>query len=715
METEMHDPHIDHQTLNRFADGELTGRSHDAVQSHLRSCGVCREQVQFIRSLGNAIRALPTPRPPDELHDLLFGEEADRPTVRDFPSGAATPAGSPHAWRLRRATGGAAVGLVLTIFLLLLTTGPDRVMAGSSTLTLERARSGAMALRYETISPLAAETSVRVRVRYWVSDSLRFAQNEGGFSAIELSRSAPGTFEGVVDLPPGTVYAAATVEDLDGTYLDSDFGRFWEYLETDAEGRPTLEARRYQILAALEFNVPRAALLAGEAASEFPVQPEFWLWLLSFERTTLPATDPPLSAHVARLGTLDRAARDGNPGPVEMDALSRYARLLGRTDLSDYWRSHLSARYPRHGAAAQVNLQAVLLAETSTEKKLEALEQDWTRVGAPATARVGLRYSYELADLALTERWLRRHTISSWGRTLSSDSDAARSMMEVPVLWPLAEPWILDRLSKSHDWLSSERRLDQSRYTFDAETRQHRAHLYLQLSRIRLGRNDLTGGVEALERSVEEAWNPAVFVRAAEIHRSLGSDLRADRLIAMAQVDPVVPRVPYRSANDDGEWRAPQDAHEAAARVMRERIVTGLLDEYVNLNVRLRTDVGEDDIGEEVTLEQAVGPDPGVTLVLYTMRPDLVPDETFALLRLNSERLGLAGIRTVLVTQQPVPSPERRQGIDSGFYVDPDFQAWEALGAWRTLQYFVLDHSRRLRHRGEGLEAALRISLALTM
>ena len=219
METEMRDPHIDYPTLNRFADGELTGRSRDAVQSHLRSCAACREQVQFIRSLGTAIRELPTPRPPDDLYDLLFRKEPDRPAVLDFPAGAATPAGSLHAWRLRLATGGVAVGLVLTIVLLLLTAGPDRVMAGSSTLRLERARDGAMALRYETISPLAAETSVRARIRYWIPDSLRFAQNEGGFSAIELSRSAAGTFEGVVDLPPGTVYAAAAVEDLGGTYL----------------------------------------------------------------------------------------------------------------------------------------------------------------------------------------------------------------------------------------------------------------------------------------------------------------------------------------------------------------------------------------------------------------------------------------------------------------------------------------------------------------
>ena len=713
METGMREPHIDYPTLNRFADGELTGRSRNAVRSHLRSCAACRRQVQFIHSLGNAIRTLPTPRPPDDLHDLLFRQEPDRPTVFAFPAGDAKPAGSTPAWRGRLATGGIAVGLALMIVVLLLTVGSDRVMAGSSTLTLERARGGAMALRYETISPLAAETSVRARIRYWVSDSLRFAQNEGGFSEIELSRSAAGTFEGVVDLPPGTVYAAAAVEDLDGIYLDSDFGRFWEYFETDAEGRPTLEARRYQILAALEFNVPRAASLAGEAASEFPGQPLFSFWRLFLDTTasTEATSDGLPVTHTARLEMLDRTAREGDPGPVDIDGLSRYARLLGRTDLADYWRDELHARYPRHDATAQVNLQAILLSEVSTGEKLEALEEDWVRVRAPITAQLGLRYSYELADPRVTERWLTRHEASSWGRDLSSDTEVARRLAGAPTLWTLAERWILNRLSLSYDWVGPARRLDQSRYNFDVEAHENRAYLYLHLARIRLGRGDATGGADALERSVEEAWSPAVFVRAAEIHRSFGAHVRAAQLLSLAQVDPFVPLEPYLPSAAYAAPHTPADTALAAARAaMQERIVAGLLDEPVIHDVGLRTESGD-----ETTLEQAAGPRRGATLVLYTMRPSLIPDEVFALLELNSERLGSAGVRTVLVTQQPDSSPEGHSEIGFEFHHDPDYRAWEALGAWRSLQYFVLDHSGRLRHRGEGLEAALRISLALTM
>ena len=697
--------HIDYATLSAFADGDLDSALSEAVSAHLRVCVKCRAEVQFIRSLGDGLRALQTPSAPRDAVNGIWPEAREAIPTLELPLKRRKPAR--RAPLLALAAG--LVGLVAAA--LVLTVGADRVMAGSSTLRLERARNGAMALRYETISPLAAEPSVRARIRYWIPDSLRFAQNEGGFSAIELSRSAAGRFEGVVDLPPGTVYAAAAVENLGGTYLDSDFGRFWEYLETDAEGRPTLEARRHQILAALEFNVPRAASLAREAVSEFPGQPEFWFWHLSLDATALSETtsDRLLATYAARLGVLDRTAREGNPGPVEIDALSRYARFLGRADLADYWWDELLERYPGHDAATRVNLQEVLLSEASTAEKIEVLEMDWVRVGAPATAQLGLRYSYELATPRVTERWLTRHRAASWGRDLSSDTEVARRLTDAPTLSTLAERWILDLLARTYDWVGPARRLDQSRYNFDAETHHDRAHLYLHLARTRLGRDDLAAGVDALEKSVEEAWNPAVFVRAAEIHRELGSDVRAAQLLSLAKVDPIVPLEPYLASAAYEDPHGSTDTELAEARAtMQERIVAGLLDERVIRNVGLRTTTGD-----ETTLERVVGSGRGVTLVLYAMRPDLIPDEAVSLLGLNSERLGSAGVRTVFVTQRPDPSPAGRHGIESELYIDPDLRVWEALGAWRTLQYFVLDHSGTLRHRGEGLEAALRISLAL--
>ncbi len=699
--------HIDYPTLSAFADGDLTPESRTAVSAHLRTCDRCRGEVQFIRTLGDGLRALPTPSAPRNLIGEIWPVDREPTPTPELRTSGREPV--QRGWVLALAAG--LVGVVAAA--IVLTFGAERMAAGASTLTLERATSGAMRLSYETISPLAAETRVRARIRYWIPDSLRFVQNEGGFRDIELSREAPGMFEGVADLPSGTVYAAATVEDLDGTYVESDFGRFWEYLETDAEGRPTLEARRYQILAALEFNAPRAAELAERATSEFPGQPEFWFWRLSFELTALPeaSIETLRSTHAAQLGELDRVARNGNPGPVEIDALSRYASLLGRGELADYWQGELRTRYPRHGAAALVNLQETLVSAAPAEEKLNALEEDWADLDAPATAQVGLRYSYEFADPILTERWLDRYEASLAGRTLSSDTEVARNLMAVPALWPLAEGWILDRLSYSDDWVGRARRLDQSRRNFEVETHQNRANLYLHLARIRLGRGDSAGGIDALERSVDEIWDPHVFLRAAEIHRALGSDVRAAELISLAQADPVVPLAPYLSVEEDVARLWPMEAPQGEAQAaMRERILEGLLDEYVRLDVSLRTQAGD-----RTTLEQAAGSPRGVTLVVHAIRADLVPDEATSLLRLNAERLNSVGVRTVCVREQPDPSPVECPGTDSSFHHDPDHEVWMELRAWRELQYFVLDRGGRLRHRGEDLETALRISIALAM
>ena len=699
--------HIDYSTLSAFADGDLDAAMSEAVSAHLRTCVRCRGEIQFIRSLGDGLRALQTPLAPRNAIDGIWPEEREATRILGLPLKQRQP--------VRRgpllALAAGVVGLMAAA--LVLTFGADRAMAGSSSLTLERADRGAMTLRYETISPLAAESRVRARIRYWVPDSLGFSQNEGGFSEIELGREAPGRFGGVVDLPPGAVYAAATVEDLEGSHVDTDFGRFWEYIETDEAGRrPGIAALPDP--GRLEFNAPRPPCWPT-GLGRVPGAALFWFWRLSFDPPPCAGVlDTLLPTHAARLDLLARAARERDPGPVEIEALVRYARLLDRADLADYWQSVLGVRHPRHGATAMIRIQDIVLSRISTEEKLVALEDDWESVGAEATAQLGLRYSYELADPTLTERWLARYETGSWGRGPSADAVVARNLMEVPALWDLAERWIVDRLSDSRDWVGPARRLDESRYNFEARTRRNRARLYLDLSRIRLGNGDLAGGIDALERSVEGTWDPRVFARAAEIHRSLGSEVRATQLISLAQADPVAPLEPYLSAGDDAGPPGLTDTQRAAPQAaMRERVLAGLLDEYTSLDVPLRTETGAG-----TTLERAVRAaraDPGVTLVLHTIRPDLVPAEALALLRLNSDRLDSAGVGTVLVSEQPDPSPSDIPGTEFRFHYDPDHKVWTELRAWRELQYFVLDGDGRLRHRGEDLETALRISLVLAM
>ncbi|WP_419941009.1 hypothetical protein [Candidatus Palauibacter sp.] len=204
-------------------------------------------------------------------------------------------------------------------------------------------------------------------------------------------------------------------------------------------------------------------------------------------------------------------------------------------------------------------------------------------------------------------------------------------------------------------------------------------------------------------------WNPEVFFQAAEIHRSAGSDRRAAELLALSVADPVTPLEAPLAADGQRATLVISDEQLAAARTtMYERVTAALLDEHVNLDARLRAATGE-----ETTLRETVRG--RIVLVVQALRPDFVRDEALSLLDVNSERLHAAGVRTLLIAQQPAPAILERSGFDSRFHQDVGDQAWAGLRAWREVQYFVLDRSGKLRHRGEDPEAALRISFVLSM
>ena len=700
------DEHLDETTLTRLADGSLRRRAAARARAHLRSCAACRREVQVLRAISAAIRAIPAPRPPEGLFDEIFPEPPEAAASVPVPVPSGRVAAFPRHVVLVAAAGLAVVVAVVA----LLTVRPDRLMAGASTLRFAWETPETLALEYQTSSALAAEPSLRARMRYWVPDPNRFAQNEPGFSIVELSREEPGLFSGTVGVPPGTAYAVAAIEDMDGDHIDTDFGRFWEYLDTDAEGRPTLQARRYQFLATSELSRPRAAEVARAGAAQFPTQPEFWVWQMVFAGEAVPpqSQDAVVREHAERFAVLDHAAREGQPGPIELDALQRFAALLGEPDLASYWSDQLVRRYPRHGAAALALQQSIAQSSETDRRTLEALEVLWDTTGAPTIAQVGLRLSIGIADPVLTGKWLERHGRSSVFRDLSYDAEIARDMMVVPSLRSVAEAWIVGRLTDSRDELGGERRLDQSRRNFRAETGQRRALLNLYLADLYLDRGEAEEALDAAEWSVEQTWSPEVFVRAAEIHRAAGSDLRATELLALSLVDPVASTGSSPSADTSGLLTGPSEAQLAAARrTMYERLTPSLLDEHVSLNAGLRSVTDE-----ETELHAVVGGRFG--LVVQALRPDFVHDDALALLDANSEALRAAGVRTLLIAQRPSPAGPERAGHDRRFLRDFRYEAWDSLRAWRELQYFVLDPRGRLRYRGEDLETALRISFVLS-
>ncbi|WP_419936665.1 zf-HC2 domain-containing protein [Candidatus Palauibacter sp.] len=710
MESDTNGLHIDDRTLNRFADGILPQRSAAAVRLHLRSCSACRREVRIIRALSDAIRAVPTPNPPDELFHELFPEEPGNAAVIPL---AVPQDKQPSVSRGLVLSAGAGL-LALISAVLALTLGPERAVAGFSTLRFNREEPGALTLRYETISPLAAEPGLRARLRYWVPDSLRYTQTEPGYRVIELSREEPGVFSGAVALPPGTVYATAAVENLDGNYIDSDFGRSWEYLETDAQGRATLDARLYQVRATADLHPLRVVEVIEQALSEYPERPELWAALLLHGEGAMSESlgEIPLRAHRKRLERMDAAARQRDPEAGEMYTLSLYARFLGREDLEAYWRRELTARHPRHEYASQARLGTIVLSSLSHAEKLDALERSWRLAPTPSVAQVGLHLSSAVADPALTGVWLERYASSPVFRDSRLDVEVTERMAEEPALGTIAEEWILTQLSERPDWLGTDRPLTGTRANFEAEAAESLARLHVLLGRLREAEGDRVAALEAFERAAELGWNPRVFVELARFHAEAGSPTRAAQLLALVQADPVIPLERYVPEGED--WvTAPTEARLAAARsAWRERVASSLLNEPVNRGVRLEVAPGE-----EKTLREVTGS--GVNLIIQSIRSSSIPSASLDLLRANAGNLEAAGARTLLVTVEPgLPSEAHIASADrtdsmAPFYYDRRFEVWEALGAWRDVQYFVVGRGGFLRYRGEDLTTAIRIALML--
>lgn len=704
--------HLEYRTLSAFADGEVGEPSLAAVRAHLGTCSTCREEIRFIRKLGAALRKLPSPAAPQGFIDEIFPREPGQGDVVPLFDRAPRISG---ASRSRWALPLVACLSGLLVGFLALTLGPDRVMAGSSTMTLERADAGTLTVRYETVSSLSAETGLRARIRYWVPDSLRFTQTRAGFVSVALEREDAGRFEGVASLPPGAVYAMAAVEDKRGDRIDTNRGRFWEYIERDEQGQPTLQGRLYQMLAASEISVSHVRQVAEQAASEFPERPEFWTKLLLFTPDTLPvvATGGVTDRELKRFERLDMAARRGSPGPHETYALSRYARLLRKRDLEVYWDSTLNARYPRHEYASKSRLGKIVLSAGPNRQKLEALDRSWRLSPTPAVAQVGLEYSYEFADSALTRTWLDRYSSEATRRDVQLDVRVAERMTGVPALQPLAEAWILDRLAHSRDWHGPARSLDQTREHFDRETAETQARFNLYLGRMLRDRGDLEAAIEALGRAAEQSWTPAVLLELAELHRVAGSRVRASELLSLALADPVMRPETVPLLEEDVDGIPPTGARLLAARAAwRGHLAKWLLDQPVTRTASLR-----DPGGGRTTLRAVT--EGRLTLVLQGSWQSHVPADVLELLKVNAASLDAADAGTLFMTT----APKLVTGVDGvpldpksnapSVYLDDRFEVWDALGASRHTQYFVLNPSSSLRYRGEDLATAIRIALVL--
>lgn len=328
----------------------------------------------------------------------------------------------------------------------------------------------------------------------------------------------------------------------------------------------------------------------------------------------------------------------------------------------------------------------------------------------PATAQAGLQLSYRFSDPALTRIWLDRYDSEPVLRDLRFDVETARRIAEVPTLRTVAEEWIVEQLQARSDWLGPDRPLNETRSNFETERAESLGRLNLLLGRLRLAREDDLGAIVAMERAVDLTWSPEVFAEVARLHQDAGSAVRASALLARARMDPLIPLAPYLPVAES-DMLPPTETDLAMAGVAwREHVLAALLDEPINWTARLRTPSGE-----ETTLGEATGN--GLTLIIQSLSRHLVPAESLELIEANADGLAATGTEIFFITVGVGPATAVESAslvlTNASYHDDERFEVWEALGAWREVQYFVVGTRGTLRYRGEDLATALRVALVL--
>ena len=71
-----------HPLLSLYLEGELSARENKAVRRHLSSCPEARKELVRLKKLKSALKRLPEPRPPRDLHEKIMARLRGRGAVR---------------------------------------------------------------------------------------------------------------------------------------------------------------------------------------------------------------------------------------------------------------------------------------------------------------------------------------------------------------------------------------------------------------------------------------------------------------------------------------------------------------------------------------------------------------------------------------------------------------------------------------------------------
>lgn len=293
--------HPSFDALSAHADRTDVEAARTRVARHVARCEQCRAEVQEIRALGDAARAVRSPGAPAWLRARIESA-APRPEqpIRTSPAVPPTDRKMP----LRRRVTGIAAGLLLVATTsVVLWPRPSLQAAGPSRLTFAPARpaaGGRLTIRYLPAPGLASADRLVLVGRYARpagSNAHPFAGrgDELADSLAVLTRAADGAFVATLTLPSNFLALDLGVMDPVRDVYDVDGRAPWLVVAGTATGAPSLDAllaahdAHHDVFAPWvgteQMRSRQAADLADSLKRYFPRHPSGWAFTRSYGLT----------------------------------------------------------------------------------------------------------------------------------------------------------------------------------------------------------------------------------------------------------------------------------------------------------------------------------------------------------------------------------------------------------------------------------------------
>jgi hypothetical protein len=553
--------------LGLFADGELRPPAVRRISRHLQRCGRCRARVMDTRRLSREAAALNIPPlPPGLRQRVLYGLAVGERVI--------VPVADPPVpvWPWRR-LGWAGIGILVIIGGVRLVLG-NRLYSEASVLEFTPARPLAgdeITVTYHASGQLGSEAALRLRAQYRESGD-RGERDVRPITTAPLHRRSNRTYEARVRLPAGVVYAAFAVEDEAGAVVDHGGTMGWDLL-VHAGGRPSYEALRQRVEAAMGRDLGEALEAAIETTRLYPDRVEAWSMRSTLESEAYgpDAYDSLHAVHAQRLYEFDERIGRAPASADVMGAMYVYATVWNVADVAERWRARTLREAPRSAIAAQIKTIAILRKLTDNPReRLRLLDSLYDAVNtAPVLLSTrAFALASEMNDPDASLGWARRVIAVEPRERVSM----ARQLLSFPSLRDTVLAWVDGEIAHLGAPDDGRRPLSWSRPRFLRDVGNARLDLLGLRGQILLRRGDTLAALAYLDSAVAEGWDIARF-RAAAVARLAAADtLGAARLLARIAVDP--------AARDEDAARAGRRLVGASVwAAERERALSDMLRE----------------------------------------------------------------------------------------------------------------------------------------